>query len=114
MCSSDLVAVVPLRAGSGSRLKVLEALATGTPVVSTTTGVEGIDVIAARHAVLADDARDFAAAIVALLRDPGRRAELATEGRRLVEERYSWRAAVDALLGVYERMAEEPRAAGRG
>jgi glycosyltransferase involved in cell wall biosynthesis len=108
------VAVVPLRAGSGSRLKVLEALATGTPLVSTPTGVEGIDVVAARHAVLAHDARDFASAIVALLRDPVRRVELATEGRRLVEDRYSWRAAVDALLGVYERMAEKPQAAGRG
>jgi glycosyltransferase involved in cell wall biosynthesis len=108
------VAVVPLRAGSGTRLKVLEALAAGTPVVSTPLGVEGLDVVAGRHVEVAEGAEGFAAAVLGLLHDPARRAGLATEGRRLAEESYGWPAAVEALLQVHERVAEERRASGRG
>jgi polysaccharide biosynthesis protein PslH len=108
------VAVVPLRAGSGTRLKVLEALAAGTPVVSTPLGVEGLDVVAGRHVLVAEGTEGFAGAVVALLGDRDRRAGLARAGRRLVEERYGWPAAVQTLLEVHERLAEERRPTGRG
>jgi sugar transferase (PEP-CTERM/EpsH1 system associated) len=108
------LAVVPLRAGSGSRLKVLEALAAGTPVVSTSLGVEGLQVDAGRHLLVADGAPAFAAAVADLLADPDRRARMAREGRRLVEERYGWREAVRTLASVHERAVDAHRARDRG
>jgi glycosyltransferase involved in cell wall biosynthesis len=101
--------VVPLRAGSGSRLKVLEALATGTPVVTTGLGVEGLIVDPGRHVVVAESPLEMADAIVDLMADPARRHRLAEEGRRLVEERYAWPDAVRRLAEVHERVVAEHR-----
>jgi glycosyltransferase involved in cell wall biosynthesis len=84
------VYVVPLRAGGGTRLKIFEALAMARPVVSTTVGAEGLGLAPGRHFVAADDPGAFAAAAVALLRDPARRRQLGEAGRRLVETCYSW------------------------
>jgi polysaccharide biosynthesis protein PslH len=82
--------VVPLRIGGGTRLKIFEALAMGKATLSTTIGAEGLDVVSGTHLQIADGPEMFSEAIVALLRDPGRRRSLGCEGRRLVEERYSW------------------------
>jgi glycosyltransferase involved in cell wall biosynthesis len=82
--------VVPLRVGGGTRLKIFEALAMGKATLSTTIGAEGLDVVPGTHLQLADGPAMFSEAIVALLRDPERRRSLGREGRRLVEERYSW------------------------
>jgi glycosyltransferase involved in cell wall biosynthesis len=86
------VAVVPLRSGSGTRLKILEALAMERPVVSTTIGAEGLETIHGRHLLIADDAASFAAAVLRLLQDQQLAARLAAEGRSLVERRYRWEA----------------------
>lgn len=82
--------VVPLRAGGGSRLKVLEALALGTPVVSTSKGIEGLQLEHDRHVLVADTPADFAAATVALLRCPELRQRLAEAGQHIVRELYDW------------------------
>jgi glycosyltransferase involved in cell wall biosynthesis len=84
--------VVPLRKGGGTRLKVLEALALGTPVVSTTKGVEGLELEDDRHVLVADTAHGFAAATERLLGQPELRARLGAAGRQVVRERYDWRA----------------------
>lgn len=84
------VCVVPLRAGSGTRLKILEALAMGKAVVSTTLGAEGLSLTPGVHYVAADRPADFARAVVSLLRDPDRRRRLAEAGRDLVERTGSW------------------------
>ena len=97
-----LVVVVPLRAGSGTRLKVLEAFAMGRPVVSTTLGAEGIDAADGEHLRLADDPRGFADRVVELAGSPEERARLAAAGRRLAEERYGWDAIGDRLADLYE------------
>jgi glycosyltransferase involved in cell wall biosynthesis len=89
------VVVVPLLSGAGTKLKLLEGLASGRPVVSTPVGAEGVSVRNGEHVVIADPGEPFAAAIVALLNDPDRRRALATAGRRLVEERYDWRVLGD-------------------
>jgi glycosyltransferase involved in cell wall biosynthesis len=89
------VAIVPLRSGGGTRLKILEAMAAGTPVVSTTVGAEGLDVVDRQHLLLADTPDDFAAAVGRLLDDPGLRASLGASARRLVEQHYDW-----SLLGA--------------
>ena len=82
--------VVPLRAGSGTRLKIFEAMAMGKAVVSTTLGAEGLAIESGRHFVCADGDVAFADAVIALLRDPARRRRIAAAGRTLVEDRYSW------------------------
>jgi glycosyltransferase involved in cell wall biosynthesis len=84
------VCVVPLRAGSGTRLKIFEALAMGKAVVSTTVGAEGLSILPGTHFVAADGARPFADAVIALLKDPARRQRIGAAGRSLVEDRYSW------------------------
>jgi glycosyltransferase involved in cell wall biosynthesis len=82
--------VVPLRAGSGTRLKIFEALAMGKAVVSTTVGAEGLAIESGRHYVAADGAEHFARAVIDLLQNPWQRRKIGAAGRQLVESRYSW------------------------
>ncbi|MDE2005635.1 MAG: glycosyltransferase [Rhodospirillales bacterium] len=84
------VAVIPLRVGSGTRLKAFEAMALGRPVVSTALGMEGLDVVAGTHFLPAETAPDFAAAILRLLNQPDLRRDLTAAARALLEERFSW------------------------
>lgn len=98
------VYVVPLRMGSGTRLKVLEAMAFGKAIVTTSIGSEGIDFEDGVHAEFADDAQAFADRILALLNDPAHRASLGREARRLAEARYGWDAIGDAMLPYYDRL----------
>ncbi len=84
------VYVIPLRVGSGTRIKAFEAMSMGRPVVSTTVGVEGLDVTHGAHYLAADTAEAFAAAILRLLDDAGLRERLARAARARVEERFSW------------------------
>ena len=84
------VCVVPLRSGSGTRIKIFEAMAMGKAVVSTTMGAEGLPVRHGENIVLADAPSDFARHVVQLMRDPQRRAQLGRAARRLVEENYGW------------------------
>ncbi len=95
--------VVPLRIGSGTRLKILEALAMGKAVVTTTVGREGLDLVAGRDVVVANGAAAFAAAIVGLLQDADRRAELGRAGRKMVQTRYDWQKVLPRLERVYRR-----------
>jgi glycosyltransferase involved in cell wall biosynthesis len=94
--------VVPLRQGGGTRLKILEAMALGVPVVSTRKGAEGLDVVDGEHLLLADGPRDLAAASVRLLQDGALRARLAANARALVEQRYDWRAIGAAFTDLVE------------
>jgi len=84
------VSIAPLRLGSGTRLKILEALAWGLPVVSTRLGAEGIDVMDGEHALLREDAAAFADAVVQLLRDRALWMKLRKNGAELVRARYAW------------------------
>ena len=95
------VYVAPLRMGGGTRLKLLEAMAMGKAVVATRLGAEGFPVANGLQMMLADTPGTFAAAVIALLRTPERRAELGQAGRRFVEEYYDWSVIiprVDSLL----------------
>lgn len=86
--AASRVVVVPIRAGGGSRIKILEAFAQGRPVVSTTLGAEGLDVADGRHLLIADRADDFAVAVRRLLNDADLAARLVAAARQLVAERY--------------------------
>jgi polysaccharide biosynthesis protein PslH len=101
------VAVVPVRIGGGTRLKVLEALAMGKAVVSTRLGCEGIDVTDGQHLLVADDPEDFARRVVSLMRDPGRARALGDEGRRLIERQYDWKSVARALEAFHQRVLQE-------
>ena len=95
------VMVVPVRAASGMRVRILEALARGIPVVTTTTGVEGIAAVHDRHLLVADEPAEFARQVVRVLHQPELAARLMANGRRLVEERYDWQVALPRLETVY-------------
>jgi glycosyltransferase involved in cell wall biosynthesis len=100
------VVVVPLRVGGGTRLKIFEALAMGKAVVSTAIGAEGLPLVPGEHFVEADEPAEFAAAVVALLRDEERRRALGAAGRELVVERYSW----EQVGREFARLCEEAAA----
>jgi glycosyltransferase involved in cell wall biosynthesis len=98
------VLVVPMRAGSGMRVKILEAMARGVPVVSTSVGCEGIDVESGRHLLVADEPQAFAAAVVRVLQDGALADRLRHEARALVLAKYDVPAVstsvLDALASV--------------
>ncbi|MDQ8045540.1 MAG: glycosyltransferase, partial [Patulibacter sp.] len=84
------ITIAPIFSGGGTRLKVLDALAAGRPLVTSTIGCEGIAVTDGQDVLVADEPAAFAASITRLLDAPGDRAALARAGRQLVEERYDW------------------------
>lgn len=96
------VFIVPLRSGSGVRVKILNALAMGLPVVSTSVGAEGLDVRSGQHLLIADGAEEFAQAVVRVLQDPEMGDRLGRNGRELVCEKYSWGRVGERLLGLYD------------
>lgn len=98
--------VVPLRLGGGTRLKVLEAMAMGKAVISTTLGVEGLDVKDGRDVLIADDPEGFVKQTERLFGDAELTARLGEAARRLVEARYGWNASVARLSDFYGEVLE--------
>lgn len=94
------VCVAPLRIARGIQNKVLEGMAMGKAVVSTEEGFEGIDAAPGRDLAVASDARTFAEAVLALLDDPRKRAEMGKNARTRVENRYSWEKNLSLLNDI--------------
>ena len=94
---SATTCVVPVLAGGGTRLKILEALAAGCPVISTTVGAEGLELMDGKHLLIADDPKEFARDVVALLESDALRHRLAEGGRRAVAEKYDWQQIAPRL-----------------
>jgi len=99
-------AIVPIRAGGGSRIKILEAFAHGVPVISTAIGAEGLAVEDGRHLLIADSARDFAAAARRLLGDGDLARRLASEARLLLRERYDFERIAQRIAQQIEGLAD--------
>lgn len=97
------VYVIPLRIGSGTRLKLIESMAASCAVVSTTVGAEGFPVQSGREIVLADTPEDFAAAVLGLLANPARRAELGANARAFAAQ-YDWRQVAPLFDSIYDRL----------
>ena len=91
------ITVAPLRLGSGTRIKILESMAWGLPVVSTTLGFEGIEASDGEHLLVRDDPKEFAEAICLLMSDAALWRKLRYAGRDLVRERYSWDRVFEPL-----------------
>lgn len=103
--SRAAVVVVPLRLGSGTRLKILESWAMARPVVSTSLGAEGLEATAGRHLLVADDPAEFGAAVIRVLNEPALGAKLGAAGRALVSESYSWQGTAESLAAFFGQRA---------
>lgn len=112
--SAAAVFVVPMRAGGGVRIKILQAMAAGVPLVATTLGYEGIAATPGHELVVADEPAEFARAVVDLLNvspdnTESRQTELMIErARSLVAARYDWRMLTEPLDVIYRRAAARP------
>jgi len=91
------VCVVPLRVGGGTRLKILQAMALGTPVVATSKGAEGLDVHPERDILIGDTPERFSAQVLRVLEDPALGCRLAAAARLLVSEQYTWERSGERL-----------------
>jgi len=99
---SAKVFVVPLRIGGGTRLKILDAMAMGKAIVSTSIGCEGLEGKNGFHFIVEDTAQGFAKAVIELCQDSKKREFLGQNARKLAEEKYSWKLIGDKMNHIYE------------
>jgi glycosyltransferase involved in cell wall biosynthesis len=109
--ASAAAIVVPLRLGGGTRLKVVEGMAMRKAIVSTTLGAEGIEAVAGRDLLIADQPEDFAASVIRFLEDPGLALRVGDAARHLAVERYAWSGAASTLDDFYRRILARRAAA---
>ena len=100
------VVVVPLRSGGGTRLKILEAMALGRPVVSTSIGYEGLDVVPGEHLLAEDQPAKFAEGVIRLLGDRELRERLVVKARARVEALYEWDQIAASQLALFESLVD--------
>ncbi len=105
LVASSMVALAPLRSGGGTRLKILEAMVMGTPVVTTSKGVEGLDAQNEVHLLVTDHPNDFANCVINLMTDRGRRRELSENALRLVQEKYDWSKVIFQFFELAEQIS---------
>ena len=104
------VLVVPLKFGGGTRLKILEAMALGTPIVSTKIGAMGVGAVSGEHLMMADDPEDFAEAVCAVFSDSALAARLSQNGRELVAKQFGWNSIGKKLEDILENVGKGMRA----
>lgn len=102
---SSAACIIPLRQGGGTRLKILEAMAAGVPVVSTSIGAEGIEAVPGKHLLIADEPFEFANVVGQVLGDDSLNRNLRTAARDLVEEKYSWKKISVLFSDIIESVA---------
>ena len=98
------ITLVPLLTGGGTRVKILEAFAHGTPVVSTTKGAEGLGLTPGKHLMIGDDPGTFADHIIRLLHDPNRATGLANTARRFLQKERSWTSVINQVEAAMDRL----------
>jgi glycosyltransferase involved in cell wall biosynthesis len=101
--------VAPLRVGGGTRLKVLEALALGTPVVATSKGAEGLSLTPGRDVLIANAPAEFAGAVLRVLGDPTLREVLSRNGRQTVAAQYDWQQIGQRFTELIETVVAQKR-----
>lgn len=108
-----VASVIPLRDGGGTRVKVLDAMAMGIPIVATTVACEGLHVEPERHILIANTVADFVVAVSRLAAESTLRLALGRSAREQVEQRYSWAAIGDRLCSVYASLIPDRTGSGR-
>ena len=103
LIASSTVSLAPLWSGGGTRLKILEAMAIGTPVVATSKGAEGLDAVSGEHLFVADDPRQFANDIIRLLGETSLREMISSNARKFVGENYDWAKVMPKLFSLLGR-----------
>ncbi|MEW6406082.1 MAG: glycosyltransferase family 4 protein, partial [Chloroflexota bacterium] len=101
------VSVAPLLSGGGTRLKILESMALGTPVVSTSKGAEGLGVSHGDHLLIADEPQAFADCVVKILKNKNLRENIAANAYRFVKEKYDWEIILPSFLQLVESAASQ-------
>jgi glycosyltransferase involved in cell wall biosynthesis len=99
--ASATAVIVPLRSGSGTRLKILEAMAAGVPIISTRLGAEGIDAHNEVHLLLADTPEEMLAAVTRLISSPETRMRMAQQAQALVTQSYDWSSLGELLYRIH-------------
>jgi polysaccharide biosynthesis protein PslH len=99
--------IVPILSGSGTRLKLLEAMAAGKAIVTTTIGCEGIDGKDGEHYLVADEEKEFAERLATVLTSSTIRCTLGRNARRLAQERYDWKQIGDKMNDIYLRVCKK-------
>lgn len=103
--ASSTIAIAPLLSGGGTRLKVLEAMALGTPVVATSKGAEGLNAVNKEHLLIADTPEEFAQCILNLMSDWSLAKQISANARQLVKMQYDWGAVMPQFLRLVEKTA---------
>ena len=111
--AGSAVVVVPTRVGGGTRLKILEAMALGTPVVSTSFGAMGLGAKHGTHLLMGDTPGDFAADVCALMKDWELRARITRSARDFVAARYGWESIAQSLNQILESLVMSREEAGK-
>jgi glycosyltransferase involved in cell wall biosynthesis len=101
------ICIAPIRSGSGTRLKILEYMAMGKPVISTSKGAEGIEYTDGLNIIIEDTIDKYPEIIRQLLDDEKKRGALGREARKLIEEKYNWDLYRKPLEKIYRRVKEE-------
>jgi glycosyltransferase involved in cell wall biosynthesis len=104
---SRSLAIVPLRIGSGLRVKILEMMAVGQNIISTSIGKEGINVTDENEILIADDAETFAEKIISYFDESYNSKEMIKNGRRLISERYTWKTVAEQFESVYQNLLDK-------
>ncbi len=107
LIAASAVSLAPLWSGGGTRLKILEAMAIGTPVVATSKGAEGLDAKTGEHLFVTDSADQFADYVLQLLRERDLWHHLATNAKQLVQEKYDWGVVLPRFLGIVEQISRK-------
>lgn len=105
LIGASAASLAPLRIGGGTRLKILESFALHTPVVATSKGVEGLEVRNGEHLLIADDASDFAGAVLRLLRDRDYAQAISDNAFKLVQKLYDWPSVLPQFLNLVNEAA---------
>ncbi|MFT3893207.1 MAG: glycosyltransferase [Anaerolineales bacterium] len=105
LIASSTVSLAPLWSGGGTRLKILEAMAIGMPVVATSKGAEGLDAVSGEHLFVADDPRQFADDVIRLLGENSLRERISSNARKFVGENYDWAKVMPKLFSLLGRIS---------
>jgi len=108
LIAQSTCSVVPILSGGGTRLKILEAVALGTPVITTTKGVEGLDLTPGDDILVGDNPKEFADAVIKVLTDAETGQKLATNALKKVQENYDWAQIVPDLLDLAQKVIDIP------